>query len=78
MNQYIIDELQKLLKVYSNEGDKGRKIAYSRAITSLKSYNKPIKTNEDLDELGKTQRHIGPKLIDKMKELLRTGSIRKL
>lgn len=59
--------MQKLLKVYSNEGDKGRKIAYSRAITALKSYGKEIKNDDDLDELARNQKHIGPKLIDKMK-----------
>ena len=36
-NKFIIEELNKLYKVYANSGDKGRKIAYSRAIAAIKA-----------------------------------------
>jgi hypothetical protein len=43
-NKVIIEELNKMLKVYTNSGDKGRKIAYSRAISTIKSLNYELKT----------------------------------
>lgn len=64
--------------MYSNEGDKGRKIAYSRAIGSIKSLDHELVTDEDVDRLKVTQKHIGDKIVDKIKELLKTGSINKL
>ena len=35
-------ELARLEKVYKNTKDKGRAIAYRKAITSIKASNKPI------------------------------------
>lgn len=40
LNKAVIEELSKLYKVYANEGDKGRKIAYSRAIAAMKSLDR--------------------------------------
>lgn len=39
------------MKVYTNEGDKGRKIAYSRAIGAIKSLDYELETDEDVDKL---------------------------
>lgn len=64
--------------MYSNEGDKGRKIAYSKAIAAIKSLDKELETDDDVDQLKHTQKGIGIKIVDKIKELLKTGSIRKL
>lgn len=52
-NKFIIEELNKLYKVYANEGDKGRKIAYSRAIASIKGLTKDLETDEDVDAIKK-------------------------
>lgn len=53
--------------MYSNEGDKGRKIAYSRAITSIKSLDYELVTDDDVDRLKKEQKHIGDKIVAKIK-----------
>ena len=63
--------------MYANSGDKGRKIAYSRAIAAIKALEKDLETEEDVDQIKK-ERHIGDKISAKIKELLKTGHIRKL
>jgi DNA polymerase/3'-5' exonuclease PolX len=70
--------LNKLLKVYRNNGDKGRTIAYSRAIATMKALNYEIKTIEDIQRLKATEKHISDKIANKINELLKTGSITKL
>ena len=49
LNKSVIEELSKLYKVYANEGDKGRKIAYSRAIASLKALDRELKNEDDIE-----------------------------
>jgi len=61
------------LKYYQQQGDKGRVIGYSKAITFLKQYGKPIESAEDVNGLP----HIGDKIKKKIKEILETGKLSK-
>ena len=45
----MIDELLKFMSIYESSGDKGRAIAYSKAISNIKRHNRPINRVEDLD-----------------------------
>ena len=40
MNQYIADELTKLMKIYATERDKGRKFAYMKASAVIRNLDK--------------------------------------
>ena len=40
MNKYIADELTKLMKIYANERDIGRKIAYMKASAVIRNLDK--------------------------------------
>lgn len=42
MKKFICDELMKLQNIYENEKDVGRKIAYLKAVSAIKSYHKEI------------------------------------
>lgn len=42
MNKYIADELTKLMKIYANERDIGRKIAYMKASAVIRNLDKEI------------------------------------
>ena len=71
-NAHIISELENVLKAYSNLQDKGRTIAYNKAIASLKTYPKKIESEEDLKQLP----YIGEKTKKKILEIIKTGSLR--
>eukprot|EP01017_Pseudomicrothorax_dubius_P049589 TRINITY_DN923_c0_g5_i2.p1 TRINITY_DN923_c0_g5~~TRINITY_DN923_c0_g5_i2.p1 ORF type:complete len:447 (-),score=83.38 TRINITY_DN923_c0_g5_i2:796-2136(-) len=72
-NAFITDELEKLQKIYTNNKDKGRIIAYRRAISMIRSLQKKIESEKDVEELPT----IGKKIKDKIKEILDTGKLRK-
>ncbi|CAK77452.1 unnamed protein product (macronuclear) [Paramecium tetraurelia] len=59
-NNEIIEELEKLLKIYTNEKNKGRCIAYRKAIGLLKALPYPIKSSDDLKDM--------PTIGDKIKK----------
>ncbi|CAD8073711.1 unnamed protein product [Paramecium sonneborni] len=73
-NNEIIEELEKLLKIYTNEKDKGRCIAYRKAIGFLKALPYPIKSSEDLKDMPT----IGDKIKKKIIEILQTGQLTKV
>jgi len=72
MNQSLIDQFQILQNYYRRIGDKGRSIGYTKALTALRSLNRPITSINQI----KNVRGIGPKVIDKIQEFLDTGKIR--
>ncbi|CAD8172309.1 unnamed protein product [Paramecium octaurelia] len=73
-NNQIIEELEKLLKIYTNEKDKGRCIAYRKAIGYIKSLTFPIRSSEDLKEMPT----IGEKIKNKIIEIIQTGQLVKV
>lgn len=72
-NAHITDELDKMLKIYTNEKDEWRVLAYRKVSSLLK--NLPYKITH-ADQL-KPLRGIGTNIKEKIKEVLNTGSIRK-
>ena len=72
-NQHIIEPLNRLLKCYSNDRDKGRTIAYSKAIAFLTSLPFQIKSAEDVKEMPTIGEGIRKKII----EILQTGALQK-
>lgn len=71
MNKDLIDQFTALQAYYRSENDKGRSIAYSKAVSSLRTVDKKITSVKDV----KGVRGIGPKLIEKIQEYLDTGKI---
>ena len=74
MNKFIAEELTKIMKIYATSKDIGRKIAYSKAAAVIRSLEKEIETERDVEHI----KGIGPKISDKVKELLTTGRVSKL
>lgn len=72
MNRELIEQFSVLQDYFKKSGDKGRSIAYSRAISALRTVDKKI-TN--LNQV-KNIRGIGPKVMQKIDEYLRYGKIR--
>ena len=58
LNSHITDELEKLKEIYENTNDKGRSIAYRKAVTFIKGLSKRIESEEDVKKLP----HIGEKI----------------
>ncbi|TNV77429.1 hypothetical protein FGO68_gene15942 [Halteria grandinella] len=73
MNKAIIAQIEKLYNYYKTSGDKGRAFGYAKAVRSLKTYDKPIKTGEELDGVP----GIGDGIIRKIKEFIADGTIKK-
>ena len=63
MNKYIADELTKLMKIYANERDIGRKIAYMKASAVIRNLDKEIQSERDVENI----KGIGKKISDKIK-----------
>lgn len=72
-NDLIIGELEKLLKIYTNEKDKGRMIAYRKAIGYIRSLKFPIKSEDDIANMPT----IGEKIKKKIIEIINTGKLLK-
>jgi DNA polymerase lambda len=70
---HIIEPLQRLLKCYSNDRDKGRTIAYSKAIAFITSLGFPIKSAEDVESMPT----VGAGIRKKIVEILQTGGLQK-
>jgi|SRR3990167_1793725 len=71
MNHDLIEQFSVLQKYYKNKKDVGRLIAYSKAISALKTVRKKI---TDVSQLTGV-RGIGPKVKAKVDEYLKTGKI---
>ena len=72
-NELIIGELEKLLKIYTNEKDKGRMIAYRKAIGFIRSLKFPIQSEADIADMPT----IGDKIKKKIIEIINTGKLLK-
>ena len=73
MNKKIIDDLNILAKYYKKTGDKFRNLAYQKAATAIKGYDREI---TDISQV-KGIKGVGPRIRDKVKEFLDTGHINK-
>ena len=62
------------MKIYQASGDKGKVMGYTRAISNIKSYDKPI---TEASEMGKIP-FVGDAIKKKVKELIEQGEISKL
>lgn len=71
MNKDLVDQFVALQNYYRTQDDKGRTIAYSKAVAALRLVDKKITNTNQL----KSIRGIGPKVIEKIKEYLDTGKI---
>jgi len=71
MNRDLIKQFETLQSYFKKTGDKGRSIAYTRAVSLLRSVDHPI---TDVSQL-KGVRGIGPQILAKVKEFLESGKI---
>ena len=62
------------MKIYANQRDIGRKIAYMKAAAVIRNLDKEIESERDVENI----KGVGKKISDKIKELLGTGKISKL
>ena len=74
INKNIISFLEKMMKKYELEKNKGKVFGYRRAINGLKAYPDPILDVKQLDNLP----GVGPKTVDKIKEYLEIGKFREV
>ncbi|XP_059485102.1 DNA polymerase lambda isoform X1 [Neocloeon triangulifer] len=72
-NLLLITELKKLADAYRNSGDQWRNFAYTKAISAIKCYKKPIKSYQEALALP----GLGEKMASKVWELLETGQLQK-
>nr|XP_033796181.1 DNA polymerase lambda isoform X2 [Geotrypetes seraphini] len=73
-NHFITEKLKVLEKAYTLEGDKWRALGYSKAVTALKSYHKPVASFQEACKIP----GIGKRMAEKIKEILESGHLRKL
>lgn len=71
MNKDLIDQFVALQNYYREQDDKGRTIAYGKAIAALRMVDRKITSPNQLKGI----RGIGPKVLEKVKEYLDTGKI---
>ena len=72
-NKHLTDEFEKILEFHNNEGNKFEALAYRKVIGILKKYKEEI---NDVNKIPKIK-GIGPKITEKIKEILLTGKCRK-
>ena len=72
VNKGLINNFIALQNYYKSTNDKGRVIAYGKAVTALRSVSFEITDPSQV----KGMRGIGPKILTKIKEYLDTGQIR--
>jgi DNA polymerase lambda len=72
MNQSLINEFRVLAEHFNRIGDKGRSIAYGKAITLLRTVEFPITSSRDVSNI----KGIGSSIREKIDEFLTTGKIR--
>ncbi|CDW74543.1 helix-hairpin-helix motif family protein [Stylonychia lemnae] len=73
LNNEIADQLDRLLKYYTTQGDRGRMFGYKRALTSLKLFNEPIYNIDQIDKVP----NIGDGIRKKIKEFIDDGIIKR-
>ncbi|XP_029356670.1 DNA polymerase lambda isoform X2 [Echeneis naucrates] len=73
-NKHITDKLEVLAKAYTYQGDKWRALSYSKAVTALKSYHKPVTSYQEACQIP----GIGKRMADKIDEIMESGHLRKL
>ncbi|KAJ3195917.1 hypothetical protein HK101_010674 [Irineochytrium annulatum] len=71
-NKFITDEFQRLVERAEADGDQWRMISYRRAINILKKQPRVQKASDVAKIRG-----IGPQMVKKIDEVLRTGLVRK-
>jgi DNA polymerase beta len=71
MNKDLVDQFTALQNYYRVQNDKGRTIAYGKAIAALRIIDTKITSTNQIKGI----RGIGPKVIEKVKEYLDTGKI---
>ena len=72
-NKHLTDEFEKILEFHNNEGNKFEALAYRKVIGILKKYKEEI---NDVNKIPKIK-GIGPKITEKIREILLTGKCRK-
>ena len=72
-NKHLTDEFEKILEFHNNEGNKFEALAYRKVIGILKKYKEEI---NDVNKIPKIK-GIGPKITEKIKEILLTGKCQK-
>ena len=72
-NKHLIDEFEKILEFHTNEGNKFEALAYRKVIGILKKYKEEINDPNNIPKI----KGIGPKMTEKIKEILITGKCRK-
>ena len=74
INTRIISFLERMMKKYELERNKGKVFGYRRAINGLKAYRDPITNPKVLDNIP----GVGPKTVEKIKEFLESGEFQKI
>ena len=72
-NKHLTDEFEKILEFHTNEGNKFEALAYRKVIGILKKYKNEINDPNKIPKI----KGIGPKITEKIKEILITGKCRK-
>ena len=72
-NKHLTDEFEKILEFHNNEGNKFEALAYRKVIGILKKYKEEI---NDVNKIPKIK-GIGPKITEKIREILLTGKCQK-
>ena len=70
----IIGELAKLVSIYQASGERLKAVGYRKTIMHIKAKAGPIHSVEDMNGI----KHVGPKVKQKVKELIEDGCISKL
>jgi DNA polymerase lambda len=77
LNANISTVFEELEHIYSALGDKWREYTYKKAAGIIKRLSIVIETEDDVQSLHEI-RGLGTKLVDKVREIVRTGSLQKL
>jgi DNA polymerase lambda len=72
-NSHLTNEFEKILEFHENEGNKFEALAYRKVISILKRYKDEINDPNKIPKI----KGIGPKITEKIKEILITGKCRK-
>ncbi|XP_072476643.1 DNA polymerase lambda isoform X2 [Notamacropus eugenii] len=73
-NSHITEKLEVLAKAYTVQGDRWRSLGYSKAISALKSFHKPVTSYQEACGIP----GIGKRMAEKIMEIVESGHLRKL
>ncbi|XP_068954875.1 DNA polymerase lambda isoform X1 [Petaurus breviceps papuanus] len=73
-NPHITEKLEVLAKAYTVQGDRWRSLSYSKAISALKSFHKPVTSYQEACGIP----GIGKSMAEKIMEIVDSGHLRKL